>query len=743
VAASKTRSRKKKSSTQDHETATVIDPDTGEELDAETGEPIEQGSIEELGPLDEIEEPAPAPTPSRRKRRPSARVEIPAHQEADVAPQEELEPDFGPSSPWGAGPSPLEMTTPQASAFVEVERINSNGPDAGFMEGSDYTGPLASLAHTRDLAEVIRRRYGGGEYRCRGAVNGKIKERRFSIGGPSKEPDQSHGNAQGFGQGAGGGFVGAGMDSGYGSSYDPYGQATGFQPQPPYSPYPGYPPAPHYPGAAPYADPFGYGLGGAAASPWQQRFNASDTDEVSRLREEAAAAREQQRIMELQHQHQAEKARLESALARIEERVARPAGGGVAELMQTQMQLRMQAEEVDRKKRQQEWEAEQARIRQRDEREQREREEQRRREEQERRERIEREERERKDRIEREDRERKYRMEQDKRDREERQRAEERQAKSTDMLMQLMAAQASKPMDTVNMIAALKDIASPQKDTAEEIQNMVSTMAMLKEVAGDGGNDESQAERLIRTVGETVTPAIGEIASIFTGRQAQQLTPQQTVMAQQQALPMHPEAPVGAIPLHDMAQPAPVVHAQAPAPAPPPPPSNGIANEHWGEVLKHVVDCRDQGQLATDTVRDLFTVVKVLNAVPIIPELANNSVAVIRGKVNLLVASRRLEGTQYHAYAQRFLTQTETAEGQAWLHQVLTITAQAWQAVQQGAAQAQQQAAAPQQVHAPQQQVHAPQQQIVQPQAAAPIAEQQSDLQQAQPGDQLPAQPEE
>jgi hypothetical protein len=668
---------------------------------------VEYEAEEEDGPLLPLED-VPLPPEPVVVHEPRSRRKTPPHQRIDAAPHAELESDLGGQAPWGPGPSPLEMTTPSASAFVEVDRMSANSEDGGFSEGSEYVGPMPGLPHTRDLANVIRRRFGGGEYRVRGAVNGKIKERRFKIGGPSRDPDGAATATE------------AGWPAGYDPSaaaYDPYQsqgaipgygaqQPPGYPPQPQYSPY-GYPPS------SPYQDPYGaggygggFGSAGAMAGlgAYQQRFSG-DADEITRLREEASRAREEARVEAVRREADHEKNEMRNHLTRIEAQLGargQDSGGGFMEFFKLQMQTRAQNEEVERKRRQQEWDAQNARRAQREEEEKRERERSREAAERDRRDRVDREDRDRKERRERQDAENKWR-----------ERESVRQERQQETMMQMLMGQASKPMDMVQMMGALKEISSPPKNMGEELGTMVETMAMIKDMASDKDDEQSKAERLIRTVGETVTPAIGEIAAIFQGRQQ----PQQIQQIPQQPYPVHPEAPHGAIPLQSMAQQQPV-HA-----LPAPQGENGVTYEQWGQVLKHIVDARDQIASSEDTARDLFTTVKVLNAIPIIPELAGTSAAVLRGKVNLLVVSRKVEGTEYHAYAQRFLEQTATPEGMGWLNEILAIVTQAWAHIQARNQEPAPVAPAQRQVIMPQQQaveVQAPRQ-VVMPQQAPPV----------------------
>lgn len=600
------------------------------------------------------------------------------------------------------GPSPLE--TMSRSPTLEVTRTFAHGPGQGFPEGDTSVGPLQGGVSNRwNFREELWARAGGGAYEVRGILHGKEKTLRVPIPGPSKplnptddaavyyETPMSASSAA-YNQGAsyrqpmdGGWYPPQGGPPGgpsYGGGrgeflgYDPYGR-------PIFSP------------PAHYTSPADVGRAYGGIRPQDDQETAALRQELDLAKEQARVAQEQSRMAEVRRETEAREAAHRSELDRVLAEVKSIKEGSGSQ----GAQQRFEEERLAREQRREEEREE--RQKRRDEEDQRRRDEEKR---------WEREYRDRKDKEEREAAARRERQElEDKARREDSQRAE----KHLDRMMTLLTTNQQKPGDVIDQILKLKKLDGDGGSEIDKMTKWAEGMATLKDAfGGDGGGEGQigQAERLVRTVGEAITPALGEIGSIIEKKDKARLAAQQPQQPQVVYVPA--PAPQGYAPQpgyfpvpqqQATQQPVPADAAQMLAGAQRVESEAGdVSPQQWGKILAHVVDNAIGGRPPDEAASHLLTVLKTIEALPALDSLANARVPMLKGKVKLLLLTGRVTDPHYVQKMQQFVSIGEFPDGVRWLEEFLEAVRVLYKQIQQLAQQRQQQSAptpAPQGIH--------------------------------------------
>lgn len=684
-------------------TATIVDVARAAESAASPSEEDGGGEDEEVSSGVAEEKPAPRAKPVRARK--ATPPPPPPPQEEEEETSDELEgedPDPLEVAAQAQEQDPLVMGAVKNTSYLRVNRVEANGPSKGFQNASDYTGPCGQVVRRMGYEDEVRRRWGGGKYEIIGLLKGQPKSIPLEIGGPSKavdpidEDDIYYDDDAGVGQGYGSPVA---ARPGYGAypAGSPYGQAPGYG-----SPAGGYPGAPGYPpyGGVPGYPP-GYPPYNPMAAAYSQRrlgLPGEETEEARLLREELEAtkaqlaeAKESARIAELKREMDRKDAEHKRELDAIKALVqSKPHDSEAAAKT-------LERIEQDRLDRQQKWDQELA-----DRREAREAAERREKEERERRER---EEKERRDREERLDRERRERED---REREERRLEAQRAEKQFDRMLTLMNSNAQKPADMIQMLASLKDLSS-NGSMPEQMQAFMGMLMSAKEIFGDGGGGDGEedgldkAERFLKAMAEFSGPAMGKLTEYWEKR----ATAKERALAPAAQNPQIPAPPPVYHPLYGQQQPQ--VTQQAPAGAIPQqqaPPSQpqatpqahaqqveqesartGVTPQQWGAILEHVVDSAIQQSQPREAAEHLLTVMKTVRALKALEVLAGARVPDLRGRVKILILSKRVTDEHFVQKMNQFVALSEHEGGKKWLEALLAELRDLFELIKKHAAQ--------------------------------------------------------
>jgi hypothetical protein len=291
-------------------------------------------------------------------------------------------------------------------------------------------------------------------------------------------------------------------------------------------------------------------------------------------------------------------------------------------------------------------------------------------------------------------------------------------------MMAMVTAGQMKPAEMVGMIASLKDISGPD-DTIDKMHTMVDAVAALKGLASDEGEGDSKLDKAERFVRDAVTPALGEVAKMLNrpGAEQGQQAPQVYQPTQQAPNLPGPVMP-GPIPVQSQVTPG------TQQPQVPPASSDEITVLQWGKILEFVVDATSHP--AQEAASHLLTHLKAIDAMPALDVLSAASLPEIKGRVNLALASGKVQDAYFVGKMQQFVALADSEQGQEWLEEFLRHTRSYYQAVRE---RVRQQAAAMQEQAAQEQAAQQAAQQAAAAQAAA--------AQQAQGAQQTaPSQPE-
>lgn len=684
---------------------------SGEEDDlvVEPGADWDEGQLNFMDTDDYDEEEAPLPPPPKPAAKTKARDKSsdpkpePKPETNPTAPQqtwdkvkkpepeapEDSNPDHRPFVGFDPanrdGITPIDMLEIDSDAYVRVERVEANTDNGG----DDYTGYCGQVLHNWEFEKKIRQKWGGGKYRCTATVGGQKKTKPLVIGGPSKPVDDEEEREE----------IEEELEP---DLYDHewYSPLTERRHRGPVFTHPDYygrhpsarrPVWSDHPDGYPFpsrprnpASGFATAFSGARAVKERDEELQKTRAELDRYREEAAKAREEQRIEAVKREHEKRESELRdqikdvsSHLNTLREQLLLKKDDGSSsakdqiEIMKLQLEERRLQAEQDRLVEERRWKEEIAR---------REREEKRREEER-------REERDRRDREWRE------RQEQLKEERERERREAELRDKQFERMIQLMQGnQKDSTKEAIELLKILKAGGSDD-DFMGKILKWSEAQALLKETFGGGGHEPDgvdKAERLVKSVSEAVTPALGELARAWTGGQGHVPVQRQIVQ--------HEETPVIRRPQISQRNPNTVAIEDMGVPdgSGEPPAQQGQASQSmddldkWGKILGFAVKSFGANANPQAAVEHLFTFADAIEGIDQVRQLAEGSFEQLKIKVTLAKAMVG-ENHPHRQNVEFFAAMLEDEEGANWVKGVLDHTKTVWQVLLQQA-QAQQQA---------------------------------------------------
>jgi hypothetical protein len=246
-------------------------------------------------------------------------------------------------------------------------------------------------------------------------------------------------------------------------------------------------------------------------------------------------------------------------------------------------------------------------------------------------------------------------------DREERRRSE--------MLTFLQQGQQT-PDQMLTMLKTLVDM-NPRKDATSQIMDLAQAAVAMREIIGGNEQAEGKWESIIRTGGEALSKAVGEIQQKRAAAQPQvpvQVPGQVPVPVQYQQVP----GPNQHQPQYHRL-PAPQGPAHPQMVQAPPPPDDGEPNpEEWGRILGFVVKSQESGNEPSETATHLYTMIMVGMQRPrAVERLSGSTLEELEFQLRTLKLHPQVASSSYVEQVDGLLAMLSNRGGREWLAEVI------------------------------------------------------------------------
>jgi hypothetical protein len=235
-------------------------------------------------------------------------------------------------------------------------------------------------------------------------------------------------------------------------------------------------------------------------------------------------------------------------------------------------------------------------------------------------------------------------------------------------MLEMSLGQKQTPDQMLGMLKTLVDM-QPKQDATEQVMGLAQAALTMRDLFGGNSEQEGKWESIIKTGGEALSRAIGQVQAnrqpqpaMVPAPQIQQLPPpqQQLTPEQARARAAYQAQAQAQQRVQAAAQAARAKFERDPSPA------------EWGQILAFTVDAHDNGSPADDAATHLYTmVVRGMQLPKAVERLAAATTDELRMQLSFMGLAPEIAASPFKAKIDRVLALLETQEGTEWIGELL------------------------------------------------------------------------